>query len=110
MESEHAKVTDERFEPSCYAPAKSDPKWCIPMDEEHNALMKNDTWLYVLYSPHMNLIGCKRVFRVKRKAYGTIECHKARLVAKGFNQQEGIDYGETFSPLITLHNPCCSHP
>lgn len=30
-------------------------------------------------------VGCKWVFRTKRKADGTIERHKARLVAKGFN-------------------------
>jgi len=70
------------------------------MQVEFNALLKNQTWSLVPPSAANNVVGCKWVFKLKRKADGTIERHKARLVAKGFHQHAGIDYGETFSPVV----------
>jgi hypothetical protein len=40
------------------------------------------------------------VYRIKRRVDGSIERYKARLVARGFTQQEGINYSETFNPVI----------
>jgi hypothetical protein len=70
------------------------------MDTEFTALLKNSTWSLVQPKPNTNVVGCKWVFRIKRNAAGTIERYKARLVAKGFHQQHGVDYGDTFSPVI----------
>jgi hypothetical protein len=70
------------------------------MKEKFSALMKNGTWHLVPGSQASNIIDCKWVYKVKRKADGTIDRHKARLVAKGFKQHYGIDYEDTFSPIV----------
>ena len=50
----------------------------------------------------MNVIGTKWVFRNKMDESGNIVRNKARLVAKGCNQEEGIDFDETYAPVASL--------
>ncbi|CAL8121905.1 unnamed protein product [Prunus armeniaca] len=98
----HALLTeaDTQHEPTCFSNANKQHHWRTAMNEELNALIKNGIWSLVPYDPSMNVVGCKWVFRVKRKADGTIDRYKARLVAKGFHQQKGVGYTETFSPVV----------
>uniref|UniRef100_A0A8R7QVF4 Reverse transcriptase Ty1/copia-type domain-containing protein n=1 Tax=Triticum urartu TaxID=4572 RepID=A0A8R7QVF4_TRIUA len=86
--------------------ALSDPSWAATMHEEFQALQRNHTLHLVPPAPGCNLIDCKWVFRVKHRADGTVECHKARLVVKVFKQRYGVDYEDTFRPVVksaTIH-------
>ncbi|MBV8801742.1 MAG: hypothetical protein JO131_02020, partial [Gammaproteobacteria bacterium] len=72
------------------------------MNEELNALIKNNTWDLVDLPPEKSVVGCKWVYKIKTHADGSVERYKARLVAKGYTQEYGIDYEETFAPVARL--------
>uniref|UniRef100_A0A2N9ENS9 Reverse transcriptase Ty1/copia-type domain-containing protein n=1 Tax=Fagus sylvatica TaxID=28930 RepID=A0A2N9ENS9_FAGSY len=62
------------------------------MNTEFTALLQNGTWNLSHPRPNINLVGSKWVFRIKRKADGSIERYKARLIAKGFHQQHAVSF------------------
>jgi histone deacetylase 1/2 len=87
-------------EPATVDAALRDPKWAEAMDSEYQALLRNRTWQLVPRPKGKNVIGCKWVYKVKRKADGSVDRYKAQLVAKGFKQRYGIDYEDTFSMVV----------
>ena len=95
-----AELQSNTLPPTTVTQALKDPKWRRAMSEEFDALIRNGTWELVPHHPTQNLVGCKWIFRTKYLPDGSVDRYKARLVAKGFHQQPGIDYSETFSPVI----------
>uniref|UniRef100_A0A2N9EUK7 Integrase catalytic domain-containing protein n=1 Tax=Fagus sylvatica TaxID=28930 RepID=A0A2N9EUK7_FAGSY len=87
-------------EPTTYSVASKHPQWCNAMNEEFQALQKQGTWSLVPAPSSKNIVGCKWVYKLKYNSNGSISRYKARLVAKGFHQQYGVDFDETFSPVI----------
>ena len=70
------------------------------MQRELIALQDNQTWQIVPLPKDHKPIRNNWIFKIKYKANGTVEKYKARLVAKGFTQTQGVDFSETYAPVI----------
>jgi hypothetical protein len=77
-----------------------DTKWRSAMADEHQALLDNNTWSLVPRPPGANIVTGKWIFRHKFHSDGTLARYKARWVVRGYSQRPGIDYDETFSPVV----------
>ncbi|PKI35626.1 hypothetical protein CRG98_044080, partial [Punica granatum] len=73
---------DSDKEPTSYQEAIRDERWRVAMGEEIRALELNKTWTVEQLPLGKRPIGCKWVYKVKRRADGSVERYKARLVAK----------------------------
>lgn len=90
-------------EPLSYDDAISSPDyllWKQAMEEEMAALNRNHTWTLTTLPRGCSPVDCRWIYKLKHRVDGSIERYKARLVAKGFSQRPGIDYDQTFSPVV----------
>ncbi|GJX17824.1 retrovirus-related pol polyprotein from transposon TNT 1-94 [Tanacetum coccineum] len=92
------------IEPKNVNEALADESWIIAMQEELNQFVANDVWELVPQLKSMTIIETKLVFRNKLDENDVVSRNKARLVAQGYNQQEGIDYDETYTPISRLES------
>ncbi|GKB35375.1 retrovirus-related pol polyprotein from transposon TNT 1-94 [Tanacetum coccineum] len=92
------------IEPKNINEALKDENWVMAMQEELNQFKTNDVWELVPNPMDMTIIGTKWVYRNKLDENGVVTRNKARLVAQGYNQQEGIDYDETYAPVARLES------
>ena len=91
-------------ESECYDEALQDEnssKWELTMKDEMNSLLGNQTWELTELLVGKKTLHNKWVYRIKNKHDGS-KRYKARLVVKGFQQKEGIDYTEIFSPVVKM--------
>jgi histone deacetylase 1/2 len=77
-----------------------DPNWRSAMQAEYDTLIANDTWCLVPRPPSINLVTGKWIYRHKLLADGSLDRYKDHWVLRGFTQWPGIDYDETFSPVV----------
>ena len=88
--------------PNTFQEVLSHPGWLSTMIEEMDALNGNGTWHLVHLPTRKKVIGCRWVFAVKVNPNGSVARLKARLVAKGYAQTYGVDYSDTFSPVVKM--------
>jgi Reverse transcriptase (RNA-dependent DNA polymerase)/GAG-pre-integrase domain/Zinc knuckle len=78
-------------------------KWQEAIKSEITSLIKRGTFSGPLETPeNKTVIGCRWVFVKKRGENNTVIRFKARLVAQGFSQRPGVDYNETYSPVMDI--------
>lgn len=72
------------------------------MDVKMKSHEKNHTWQLVDLPRGKDAIGLKWVYKTKYNEDGSVKKYKARLVAKGYSQQPGVDFNETFAPVVRM--------
>ena len=101
-------------DPRVYSVKRSDPdmpsfneavgefseKYIEAMKKEVSALILQNTWITVPWSEADNVIMSTCAFKLKQLPDGTPSKFNARFFVRGDLQKEGIDYFETYSPVV----------
>ncbi|XP_070045888.1 uncharacterized protein [Nicotiana tomentosiformis] len=97
-----ASTTSSLTKPHTFAQVTKHTYWQHAMSDEYTALLQNHTWTLVPPPPQTNIVGGKRIFHIKYKTDGSVDRFKVHLIAQGFSHQPGLDYTQTFAPVIKL--------
>ena len=103
----NCSTNEESNDPRTVKEALASPdaeKWKQAMNLEMEAMQSNNVWSLVKQPADQKVVGSKWIFKRKLDSDGSVCSYKARLVAKGFQQQEGINYDETFSPVVRFES------
>ena len=98
-----AAMSVEPYEPKDPKQAKGDVHWKYwheAIKDEHKSLIQNKTWKLVERPKDRKVLRGRWVYKLKRGPKGEVLRYKARWVVRGFEQEEGIDYNETFASVV----------
>ena len=99
-----ASISEEPKTVSEALSSEKSKEWSQAMENEMKSLNENKVWELVKLPKGRKAIGCKWIFKTKIDGDGKVERHKARLVAQGYTQKFGVDYDQTFSPVVSFES------
>ena len=101
------QVPTQPTAPVTYWQATNGPdreKWIEAINQELESLGRNNTFgPLTIINQHIKPVKTRWIFKIKRDSQGNITKYKARLVAKGYTQRPGVDYDETYAPVVRLN-------
>ncbi len=98
-----AAVEDSGQTPATYLEAIKSPdavEWLKAIKAEHDTIKKTRTYRLIDLPQGRKALGSKTIFKLKLKADGTTDHRKARVVVQGCGQCEGINFFETYAPVL----------
>ncbi|GJU06259.1 retrovirus-related pol polyprotein from transposon TNT 1-94 [Tanacetum coccineum] len=78
------------------------PMYEESFNEGNKGVSKLDIWELIDKSFGKTVINLKWLWKNKKDEDNTVILNKARLVAKGYRQEEGVDFEESFAPVVRL--------
>ena len=79
-----------------------DENWEDAMNQEIDAIRRNETWGLVKLPENKKALGVKWIYRTKLKQNWEVQKYKAKLIVKGYKEKFGVDYEEVFIPVTRL--------
>lgn len=99
----YLREPDNLKEPESFKEAINSPQsneWKKAMDDEFKSLKENKTWKLMKLPKGRRAVKSKWTYKLKRGSDGKLRRFKARLVAKGYSQRKGVDFKETYAPVV----------